>query len=119
MTRDLDELLAFYADVLGLPVGHTNEIVNGGRVARVHCGDAAVKFVEPVPAPALADPPNLVRTTGIRYLTIIVTNGAQAYAKLEAEGCVVANSRSESESRMMFFVRDPDGNLIEILQHFH
>jgi catechol 2,3-dioxygenase-like lactoylglutathione lyase family enzyme len=120
VTRDLSNLLRFYAQILGLPVGRANEVPGRGRVARVQCGRAVIKFVEPVPRPEVGPlAESLVDTTGIHYLTMIVKNSAELYEQFEQAGYVVAGSRLENESRVLFTIRDPDGNLIEVLEHFH
>ena len=117
MTQDVDRALAFYHGTLGLPLGPELTLPDGSRIASVLCGSARLKLYRPEPPPTAAAPGGGHRAaTGVRYVTIRVGNAREAYAELDAAGWVLPVGLRESTQRTTFFVQDPEGNNLEIVQ---
>ncbi len=117
MTLDLERALAFYHGTLGLPLGPDTTLPDGSRIASVLCGTARLKLYRPDPLPTAAAPAGGHRAaTGIRYITIRVANAGEAYAELDAAGWALPVGLRESAVRTTFFVQDPDGNNLEVVQ---
>ncbi len=101
--RDLGRLAAFYATALQLPAE--------GEGFR--CGDSLL-LPEADPA-ATADP--VMRAPGYRYLTVQVFKVDEEHAGILARGGTEgAAPRTLGQTARISFVRDPDGNWIEISQ---
>ncbi len=117
---DSAKSLDFYCGVLGLehvadmpmPVG------GGGTMHRLQCGDSVIKLVNFDETPALGLAGGPAAGTGIRYLTITVSNLHDAVAAAEAAGVTVALGPTVvREGVTISMLEDPDGNWVELLQH--
>lgn len=126
----LERSVAFYRDLLGLKVveevsfqGERYEAILGlkgarGRIAILKSGNLAVElfeFDEPTPKPA--DRRRPVADHGITHIAIEVDDIAALYARLEAAGvtfhCPPIHFPACATAT---YARDPDGNVVELLQ---
>lgn len=117
---DSERSLAFYCGLLGLE--HVADmpmpIAGGGTMHRVQCGDSVLKLVNltnPVETGAAGGPAGGV--TGLRYLTITVSNLRETVEAAEAAGVHVAYPPTVvREGVTITMLEDPDGNWVELLQ---
>ena len=118
VTRNPEQMLAFYRDTLGFDHQGEMPMPGGGSMQRLMCGTSLIKIVTPGNlADADAIPGGIAGATGYRYWTISVSN-------LDAltEACAAAGSRvpvRPTEIRpgiRIAIVEDPDGNWVEFLQ---
>lgn len=93
----------FYRDVIGLAEDAQNVFVSGaGRL-----------IVEPAVGPI--ERVDEWRARGFRYITFQVSDARAAFAAAEAAGAEIGQPLRELGSLVRFgFIRDPDGNWIEI-----
>jgi predicted enzyme related to lactoylglutathione lyase len=117
VTTDLDAMVAFYEDFLGLETQGEIEFV-GGRQRRYVLGGSVLKLVTYDSPPAAPVAPGGGRAqAGLRYFTIGV-NGLRAAAEaFEAAGHQVVEPPTEFApvpGMGWMFVADPDGNSIEL-----
>lgn len=117
---DSAKSLHFYRDTLGLehvmdmpmPVG------GGGTMHRVACGGTTLKLVCWQQTPDGANPPGGLSTaTGLRYITLWITNLDDAVAACAAAGYHVATKPVEVRPGVRIaMIEDPDGVWVELLQ---
>ncbi|QVQ25895.1 VOC family protein [Achromobacter deleyi] len=130
---DLDALLAFYTDVVGLKL--VNRVTVPADKARAtgltqHSYEVArlqtpygerIKLLQPGAAPESA-----VRGTaildrqGATYLTFIVRDLASVVRGLESKGVVFDSAPAPMEVRpgtWLAFFRDPEGNVLELVEY--
>ena len=117
--RDSKRSLAFYRDLLGfthegdmaMPIG------GGGTMHRLRCGDSLVKLVKFDAVPEAAAPPGGIdAATGMRYVTLHVTNLDELVGQCKEAGVKVAVPVTEVRAGVRIaMVRDPDGNLVEFV----
>ena len=118
VTTNLDAMVEFYQDFLGLP--HQGDLdFPGGTMKRYAIGPNVLKLVtldEPPAAPAV--PGGGPAQAGIRYLTLVVTNVSETARQVEAAGQSVAQPLAEFApvpGMGWMFVADPDGNWVELV----
>lgn len=118
VSRDYDASLRFYRDTLGFQYLGEAKTPAGSLIHLLMCGAAMVKLVQHDAIPQAANPPGGLETaTGLRYLTISVTNLDEVVADCEAAGCAIAWPKQEiMPGATIAVVEDPDGNWVEILQ---
>ena len=119
VVADGEAALAFYRDALGLELLGSNPLPGGGATMhRLRCGASTVKLVAPDTVPAdRAVGGGLLAATGLRYLTISVTNIDEAVAGLAAAGHRVLREPVDIvPGARIAIVADPDGNPVEFLQ---
>jgi catechol 2,3-dioxygenase-like lactoylglutathione lyase family enzyme len=123
ITNDLDRLIAFYRDGLGLPVKFRFAAADGAIFgAYIATGDST--FVEFFDQQLAAkqwggnlDP----LSAGNRYghLCFEVTGMAAFREVLLARGVKVGESRSGLDGSVQAWLADPDGNRIELMEYTH
>ena len=119
VVTDAEAALAFYRDALGLEVVGSNPLPGGGgAMHRLRCGASTLKIVAPDAPPAGQAPAgDLFAATGLRYLTISVTNLDEAVAALAAAGHPVFRAPVDiTPNARIAIVDDPFGNHVEFLQ---
>jgi catechol 2,3-dioxygenase-like lactoylglutathione lyase family enzyme len=115
VVRDPDKALAFYRDVLGLPYLGDLEFP-GTHMWRFKAGGSVVKLLGQDPTPDAANPPGEVPATGLRYLSLFVSNIDELVREVAEFGCTIAIPVTEFQPGARFaFVEDPEGNRIELL----
>ena len=119
VVRDLDAMLVFYRDTLGLYHEGQNPIPGGGLMHRLWAAETMVKLVAPDPAPEAANPPGgLAAATGLRYFTFTVTNLDDVHeACMRAGAPVVHAPFLVTPAVRIAMYEDPDGNHVEFLEH--
>ena len=96
VARDIDAMIAFYRDLLGLETADVLDMPGGGRMHRLRAGDSLVKILDLGSHPSQrAASGSISAASGLRYLTIHVSNLKQATAEIEAAqkgpcGCAVS-----------------------------
>ncbi len=89
---DLSRSLAFYRDLLGLPVvGETvTSLIGPGRMVQLRYGEALIKLVQIEASTTVSSPEALTHALGFRYLTIPVADIEAMMQKVEAAGVAVS-----------------------------
>ncbi|HSH29829.1 MAG TPA: VOC family protein [Thiohalobacter sp.] len=109
IVADTGRALAFYRDLLGLPVDPDRPDL-GYPGAWLDLGAAQIHLLElPNPDPVTGRPAHGGRD---RHLALAVSELEAVLARLEAAGVAVSRSRS---GRAAAFCRDPDGNAVELI----
>lgn len=119
IAHDIDAMLAFYRDTLGLAFEAAIPMPGGGTMNRFKVGDSVVKVItlDP-PPPARAAPGGIRGATGYRYWTITVSNLEDVVREVEAAGHkVVVPAKIVRPGVTIAIVTDPDGNWVELLQN--
>ena len=131
--KDLDALLAFYTDVVGLTLVNrvsvpadmaraTGLTEHGYSVARLQTSyGERIKLLQPgvTPESAVRGAAILDRQ-GTTYLTFIVRDLAGAVRNLESKGVVFDSAPAPMEVRpgtWLAFFRDPEGNVLELVEY--
>jgi len=130
-TPDLDRSVRFYCDLFGFellqsfgwPKGTaaTDAVMDlrdtAARVAMLRRGDSMLEIFEfSSPAPRSADPNRPVCDHGITHVCFLVNDVHAEYERLQAEGMRFHCPPQGSEVLAYTYGRDPDGNVIELLQ---
>jgi catechol 2,3-dioxygenase-like lactoylglutathione lyase family enzyme len=117
VTANLEAMLGFYRDTLGLAVEGVIDLPIG-QMTRLTCGTTVIKLVTPSDVPDDSNPAGgLMSATGIRYYTISVDNLEEATRECEAAGYnVVIQPRESRPGVRMSMIEDPDRNWVELLQ---
>ena len=132
---DLDRSLAFYEGLLGLPVAAVSllesaeiEAVVGHPGARLRIADLALPsggVLELIVYEVPDEPPVRTRHTqaGTAHIALQVVNLAEVHARLLAAGAdlistepVPVSGEGEFAGSVVLYVRDPDGNVIELIE---
>jgi len=118
VTTNLEAMVGFYRDFLGLP--HQADLeFPGGSMKRYAVGTNVLKLVtydHPPAAPAV--PGGGRAQAGIRYLTLVVANVAEAARDAGAAGYQVVEPPADFPAvpgMGWSFVADPDGNWVELV----
>lgn len=123
---DLDRAVAFYTDTFDLDVAAKFEVggeafadavdVDGatGSFAHLDAGGIRIELVEYDPTGESGDPPTLNRP-GAVHLGLAVDDLDAFYDGLDGVETLSRPRTTESGTRILF-VRDPEGNLIEVLE---
>ncbi len=105
--RDIAAHRRFYALAMGLP-----DVPEEGG-ASFYCGDSVILIEETKDAPADAS----IQGTGFRYLTVQVFKTDEEHAGILARGGREGQApQTLGDIARISFIRDPDGNWIEISQ---
>lgn len=124
---DLDRAVAFYRDVLGLAV--LDRFTVGGdafatavdvagasaRFAHLDADGVRVELVEYEPAGDERPKPEL-NQSGATHLGLAVDDLDEFFASLPEKVETLSEPQTTESGTRILFVRDPDGNLVEILE---
>ena len=117
VTRDAEPLLRFYEGVVGLERQPALTLPNIGTIHRLACGQSLLRILVPVTPPEPDAAASFSARSGIRYLTLEVTDLDGAVQAVQALGGRVALPPFELRpGRRVAQVADPDGNMIELGQ---
>lgn len=105
-TANLDELNRFYEDVLGLAKGPRPPLTSGGTWH--YCGDLAVVHLVELSEAAK------VTEVRIEHFAFRAEGLADFLAHLDGKGVAYQRVTVPDSGRQQVFVRDPDGNRVEI-----
>ncbi|MFP6888487.1 MAG: VOC family protein [Nitrospinota bacterium] len=126
VVRDLEGALSFYRDKLGMTptrqIPVDEETARRGGIAEapfdiqyLQFGDVNLKLVHFPDAPP-AGPSGANGQAGFRYITMWVKDIQAAYDEWGAKGVdFLSEPIRRTPELQMVFMRDPEGNLIEIL----
>ena len=119
ITNNLDAMLNFYGEQLGLEVESVMDMPGGGVMHRFKVGDSIVKVIETDPKPNLPAAPGGIRgATGYRYWTLHISDLKDKVASLEAAGIKIVVPMKEIRTGITIaIVADPDGNWVELLNN--
>ena len=119
ITNNLDAMLTFYGEQLGLEVESVIDMPGGGVMHRFKVGDSIVIVIETDPQPNLTAAPGGIRgATGYRYWTLHISDLKDKVASLEAAGVKVVVPVKEIRTGITIaIVADPDGNWVELLNN--
>lgn len=127
-TGDLDRMLGFYRDLVGMEVlfevdfsGADIEAITAlpgarGRVAMLRTANAHVELFEYArPVPAAGDPNRPVCNHGLTHICFDVTDLPAEYERLKANGVPFhCEPRFLGNGTVLTtYARDPDGNVVE------
>jgi len=119
ISADADRVVAFYRDVLGFAALGDIPFPGIGVVHRLRCGQSVLRVFEPDTTPTrdCRGSDNFYEATGLRYLTLAVSNLAEVVEAVRADGERVALEPTEIRPGVLAAqIRDPDGNWIELMQ---
>ena len=114
VTRNLASMKKFYAEGLGLPVEMEGKAKAGYNVVTLRAGDSVLDLFEagptnPAPSANLSEEHFCLRATGSSIYDVIATLKRKGLDPTQAE----VNNGAAGKG-LSTFVRDPDGNKIEI-----
>ncbi len=111
--KSFDRALAFYRDTLGFPEAF--RLYNDqGQLWIVYLHVGGRQFVEL--SLAQEEPPK-GSFTGFHHLCFEVDDIQAWYEKLRPLGCVTADPKLGRDGSWQIWIRDPDGNPIELMQY--
>jgi catechol 2,3-dioxygenase-like lactoylglutathione lyase family enzyme len=117
VTTNLDAMIGFYQDFLGLELQGVIDF-EGGSQRRYALGSGVLKLVTYTSAPPLAATPGGGRAqAGLRYFTIGVQHLRAVADEVEAAGYDIVEPPTEFApvpGMGWMFIADPDGNSIEL-----
>jgi predicted enzyme related to lactoylglutathione lyase len=119
VARDSERMLAFYRDFLALPVDQEVDIPEAGlHVWFFAVGNGFVKLLHMIPTPDRANVGGGRHTaTGLRYLTLEITDLDDLLAGLDAAGGQLIGEVREFESSRNAVTEDPEGNTLEFIEY--
>lgn len=114
VTRNLAAMKKFYSEGLGLPIENEGRAKAGYQVVTLRTGDAVIDLFEatptnPAPPANLSEEHFCLRATGSSIYDVIATLKRRGLEPTQAE----VNSGAGGKG-LSIFVRDPDGNKIEV-----
>jgi catechol 2,3-dioxygenase-like lactoylglutathione lyase family enzyme len=117
VTTNLDEMVAFYEDFLGLEFQGEVEF-DGGSQRRYSLGSSVLKLVTyDLPPPTPAAPGGGRAQAGVRYVTVGVKNLRELADAIDASDYDIVEPLTEFApvpGMGWMFLADPDGNWIEL-----
>jgi predicted enzyme related to lactoylglutathione lyase len=118
VTTDPQSAHSFYGEALGLPLEGEIEIPQYGLVRRYRVGQSTLRVFVPLAEPAHeGSREGFASQTGIRYLTLYVSNLDEATAAVEAAGFKVPVPVRELRPGVRVSqVEDADGNAVELME---
>lgn len=114
VTRNLAAMKKFYSEFLGLPIENQGRAKAGYQVVTLRAGDAVIDLFEatptnPAPSANLSEEHFCLRATGSSIYDVIATLKRKGLEPTQAE----VNNGAAGKG-LSTFVRDPDGNKIEV-----
>lgn len=118
VTADLDGALRFYRDILGFTEAGEVDLPGICHIRRLQCGETVFRIVVPANAPERqAHAGAYDAETGLRYLTLTVTNLEEVVAAVKAAGYPVPfPPRQLRPGTVSAQIADGQGVTIELMQ---
>ena len=119
VTADGDKALHFYRDLLGLPEDGEVQFPGLGLIKRLRCGDSILRILILDKAPdRFASTAGFASETGLRYLTLTVSNLHEIVALVQAAGFAVpVPPRQLRPGVMVAQIEDGQGVAVELMQN--
>jgi len=119
IAQDIEAMLTFYRDVVGLEFEAAIPFPGGGTMHRFKAGDSIVKVIELEPDPEAHAPAGGIRgATGYRYWTLHVENLEKCVERVGTAGYrIMVPAREIRQGVSIAIVADPDGNWVEFLEN--
>ncbi len=131
VVRDMEKSLRFWRDVMGLSVAvdfreegrfiETVQALSGVRLRMVKLRAPDGTMIELLHDEAHPTPPpgaNRLCESGIRHVAFTVADVESAWRAMRKEGCEILSepvTAPDGKARL-FFARDPEGNLMELVE---
>lgn len=117
VTADVDQMLGFYVDAIGLDYVESLQIP-WGTMHRLRFGVSWLKLVDPTSPPAIESRRGLDVSQGIRYVTFELENIDEVWERAVATGADVFHDLGPfgTTGITMGMLHDPDGNVVELLR---
>lgn len=107
--------LRFYKDILGLKLMETAP-VRLGTMYRLRFGSSDFKLIEPKALPPKG-PTGIEGQLGFRYVTFVIQDLSEVCGHLKEQGVeFVSPEREIRPGVRIALVKDPDGNVVELLE---
>ena len=118
VTVDGERAAHFYGEVLGLPLAGEVRMPDVGLIRRYAVGDSTLRVFVPQARPQReGSRDGMASQTGIRYLTLMISNLDETLASVAAAGYKVSVAiRVVRPGVRVAQVEDADGNTIELMQ---
>ena len=121
-TRQIDEALVLWRDVLGLEIDSTEEVPEQGvRVAMLPIGDSHIELLEPLSQDSPVGKFLEKRGPGIHHVAVRVTDIRASLAQLKEKGTRLIDEtpRTGAGGCLVAFVHPSSANgvLLELVQH--
>lgn len=118
VTVDGERAAHFYGEVLGLPLAGEVRLQDVGLIRRYAVGDSTLRVFVPQARPQReGSRDGMASQTGIRYLTLMISNLDETVASVAAAGYEVSIAiRVLRPGVRVAQVEDADGNTIELMQ---
>ena len=116
VVRDVETTLDFYQNYLGMEIGWTAPMGDGGTQYFLRFENGLLKLIAPGAKPE-KNTQSFFASTGYRILTFVVTNIADICKELEKKGVQFGTPIQTNDAGLTFAVfTDPEGNTIELAQ---
>ena len=131
VVQDMEKSRRFWMDVMGLEVAvdfweegefiATVQNLSGVKLHMIKLSAPDGSMIELLKDEAHPTPPperNALCDRGIRHIAFTVADVKESWRVLRAKGCEVLSEpvRSPDGKAELFFARDPEGNLLEIVE---
>jgi catechol 2,3-dioxygenase-like lactoylglutathione lyase family enzyme len=117
VTTNAEAMRAFYVEALGFLPTQVSTYPGVGTIERLEFGESILRLLAVEVAPVQSSPDGLRDATGLRFLTLNVTDVAAAHDACQAAGVhVVGPPSALGPTTMGVRAQDPDGNWLEFVQ---
>jgi len=116
VVRDVEAILDFYQNYLGMEMGWTAPMGDGGTQYFLKFENGILKIIAPSAKPEKKTG-SLFEFTGYRILTFVVTNISEICEELEGKGVQFVTPIQTNDAGLTWAVlTNPEGNTIELAQ---
>ena len=116
VVRDIEASLDFYQNNLGMDIGWTAPMGDGGMQYFLRFKNGILKLIAPSVKPE-KNTQSFLALTGYRILTFVVTNIVEICKELEKKGIQFVTPLQTTDDGLKWAVlKDPEGNAIELAQ---
>jgi len=116
VVRDSEAILDFYQNILGMELGRTEPMDEGGTKYYLKFRGGFLKLFAP-DEPPKKTPAGVLDHTGYNVLTFLVTNIQDMSAALEEKGVrIVIPIQTTDNGTKWMVILDPEDNCIELAQ---
>lgn len=119
IVEDMDRSLAFYRDLLELPViaEINTSLIGKGRMVQLKHGASIIKLVQMEEAPTATTETGIATTFGYRYITLMIEDMDAVLTRLAPGNVPITLPVTElGNGAKIHMVEDPDGNIVEFVQ---